>query len=300
MTDFLDALERQLLDAVDRHAADTARLRDEPHASQRGGTTPGQRGAEPRWWSAAPRRWSSAPGRVALAVLAAALVAAAGLVASGALGGGSHSTLSAHRFPHVVGELPLRGHSRLSSLRVADPAGGAPWGMRIVHTATNLVCLQVGRLDGGRLRPLGGVEGDGVLHLLPPPASPPGSIGNGLVENRVQHAGPPAGPSPALGNCHPASVIYAGDGSAIAPPVFVSRQPGESVRVSFGLLGPRALSVGYHFHGRSRTQAVEAGTGAYLIVLPAAAAITTVTYRVGTRTCRQSASAPPVSACQTR
>ena len=65
--------------------------------------------------------------------------------------------------------------SRLLALRVPDPAGGPPWGMRLVHTTAGVVCVQLGHVEGGRLGQLG-VDGafnnDGRFHVLAPSALP--------------------------------------------------------------------------------------------------------------------------------
>ena len=45
--------------------------------------------------------------------------------------------------------------SRLMSLRIPDPQGGPPWGMRVVHTTRGDVCLQFGRVESGQLGALG-------------------------------------------------------------------------------------------------------------------------------------------------
>ena len=51
--------------------------------------------------------------------------------------------------------------ARLLDLRVADPAGGPPWGLRVVSTTRGVGCLQVGRVVDGKLGVLGQ---DGVAH----------------------------------------------------------------------------------------------------------------------------------------
>jgi hypothetical protein len=280
MTEFLDALERQLIEAVDRHA------RSAPVRSRE------RRGSAPR------RRLVQAALALALAVVLVPL-------SSAVLGGGSRSRANHPRSgAHALG-LPPRGHSRLSSLSVADPAGGPAWGMRIVHTGTNLFCLQIGRLDHGRLRPLAGAMGDGVPHLpsppvlhLPPPLAPPlGVIGSGVVESQFPHVTYGA-PRPGVGDCGAPGTVFSYDPGI--EQVAASSQPAgysQAHAISFGLLGPDALSVTYRVGGRSHTQAVEAGTGAYLVVLPHGGAITAVTYRSGARACRASAVTAPANPC---
>jgi hypothetical protein len=60
--------------------------------------------------------------------------------------------------------------SRLLPLRVADPDGGPPWGIRVFRMPHHLMCVQVARIVDGRLGVLGrdGAFGnDGRFHELP-------------------------------------------------------------------------------------------------------------------------------------
>jgi hypothetical protein len=63
------------------------------------------------------------------------------------------------------------GSARLLGLRVADPAGGPPWGVRVFRTTRQRrICLQVGRVVHGRLAALGiagAFHDDGRAHVLP-------------------------------------------------------------------------------------------------------------------------------------
>ncbi len=293
MTDFLDTLERQLIDAVERRAgqapAPVARaLTPGLSATGRLGRGQAARGKSPRTPARPPGRIG--PRRIALGGLLSALVVGiVALVAAGVLGGGSRARQPARSSARAVRALSARGlsarglpslgHSRLARLNVADPAGGAPWGMRIVHTAANLVCLQIGQLERGRLRPLGGVDGDGLVHVLPPPAPPSGVIGNGLVESQLEPAAPRRVHPPDVESCKPAGAVLLGYGfgSALhAPSGLRAGGLSRGRTIAFGLLGPDALSVRYRFDGRLRSQPVERGTGAYLIVLPAASTTGTI------------------------
>src|SRR5262249_33299780 len=96
------------------------------------------------------------------AVLAVA-VASGALAATGGIPIGS--PLPSHE-SYVTGD-PQRGagtvvDNQLLALRVADPDGGPPWGMRVVHTTRGVGCVQVGRVVDGKLGVLGqdGVAGD--------------------------------------------------------------------------------------------------------------------------------------------
>jgi hypothetical protein len=122
VTDFIDGLERDLVEAARRRAAgrDTVRvLRRRP------------------------------PLRTLL--LAAALLAVtAGTAAAGTLLALRGSAIPA---PQAVPpeQTPVPGTSRVSAIRAADPAPGVPpWTIRIARSETGLVCSTVGQVSGGR------------------------------------------------------------------------------------------------------------------------------------------------------
>src|SRR6202043_3471520 len=50
---------------------------------------------------------------------------------------------------------PIPASLALLPMRVADPGGGPPWGMRVIQTTRGLVCLQGGRVVSGQLGGLG-------------------------------------------------------------------------------------------------------------------------------------------------
>jgi hypothetical protein len=159
----------------------------------------------------------------------------------------------------TVGEgIPVKGGERLLGLRVADPAGGLPWGMRIVHTTRGLVCVQIGRVYHGQLGQLG-VDGafgdDGRFHPLPADALPEVLAGGGWR----------------TGNCADPGGTYAADSVGIELSASSTRGhrgavPADRREVSFGLLGVHALSITYREGTAIRTQPVIPGLGAYLIV----------------------------------
>lgn len=154
--------------------------------------------------------------------------------------------------------IPVQGGSRLLPLRIADPAGGLPWGIRITHTTRGLICVQVGRVYHGRLGQLG-VDGafanDGRFHPLPADALPD-VLGNfqGLLS----------------GNCAAPEETYSGDivglylSAANNPPNGGIMQ--DRREISFGLLGSHALSITYRSGSEIRSQPVLPGLGAYLLV----------------------------------
>ena len=207
-----------------------------------------------------PRRRVSTHVRVALVALALVLATAAiTLAATGVILTGS--PVGTLRAPiATVGEgIPAAGGVRLLPLREADPAGGLPWGMRIIHTTRGLICVQVGRVYHGQLGQLG-VDGafhnDGRFHPLPADALP--------------DVLPSAGGWMA-GNCSSPGDIYAGDSVGLELSAATSRHPGAGVpadlrEISFGLLGLHAVSFTYREGSKTQTQPVLPGLGAYLIV----------------------------------
>ncbi len=81
-----------------------------------------------------------------------------------------------------LGARILPAGTRLLALRVADPAGGPPWGMRLIFTTADRSdparsgedvrwgCVQIGRVVDGRLGALGqdgAFHDDGLFHELP-------------------------------------------------------------------------------------------------------------------------------------
>jgi hypothetical protein len=202
-----------------------------------------------------PRR-VNAPLIAAIVVLAGGAIAAA---ATGVLSGSPVSNSAGPPVPHAGYGVPVAGGSDLLALRVADPEGGLPWGMRIVHTTRGLVCVQVGRVYRGQLGQLG-VDGvfhdDGRFHTL----------GSNVLY----------GTSQAIIQCVlPSQAFLYGDASADRSgdpvPTEGARPSARELRsISFGLLGPHATSVTYKTSSGFRTEPVSPGTGAYLIVEPVA------------------------------
>jgi hypothetical protein len=213
-----------------------------------------------RFARTSPRRRASAHVRVALVMLVLVLATAAiTLAATGVILTGS--PVGTVRAPvATAGEgIPVAGGARLLSLRAPDPAGGLPWGMRIVHTTRGLICVQIGRVYDGRLGQLG-VDGafhdDGRFHPLPTDALP---------DDLANVAGWMAG------NCSSPGAIYAADSVGLELSAATSPRPGAGVpadrrEISFGLLGVHAVSVTYREGSQTRTQPVLPGLGAYLIV----------------------------------
>jgi hypothetical protein len=213
-----------------------------------------------RFARTSPRRRASAHVRVVLVALVLVLATAAiTLAATGVILTGS--PVNTVRTPiATAGEgIPVAGGARLLPLRAPDPAGGLPWGMRIIHTTRGLICVQIGRVYDDQLGQLG-VDGafrnDGRFHPLPADALPDvlGNAGGWMA-----------------GNCSSPGEIYAGDSVGLQLSAATSPPNGAGVsadrrEISFGLLGVHAVSVTYREGSKTRTEPVLPGLGAYLIV----------------------------------
>lgn len=200
-----------------------------------------------------------------LGVFAPLVLTAAALAASGILFGSPYNAPWAKRAAHADVGVPIRGSVRLLSLRVADPAGGPPWGMRVLRTTRGYECVQVGRVLAGRLGVLGqdGWFGDDHrFHPLPPSAfedfncSIAGTGGYALIGawDNLHASG-----IDVIGKC-----AYPGpQGSGTQLPVCPA---GDLRLVAYGLLGPRAQAISYA-RGEARVSLATLGPeGAYLVV----------------------------------
>jgi hypothetical protein len=276
MTDFIDRLERQLVNAA---AAPVG----------------------------SPRLVTSRARRVRLPVVVLGSLLATATIALAATGLLTGSPVQPARpLNPAAGEgIPLPGESRLLSLRVADPDGGLPWGMRIVHTTRGLVCLQIGRVDDGQLGELG-IDGafhdDGRFHPLSANVLPPDAVSGSGPNSSCELAGQ--------------SFTRSLDGldRNAAPTSGETTAGGRDQRaISYGLLGAHALRINYTAGHSNRSAPVMPGTGAYLLVQritqpqrgettsgslgldrrnaqrpDPVGALTAITYRFGAQTCSDS------------
>ncbi len=148
--------------------------------------------------------------------------------------------------------------ARLLAVRAADPQGGPPWGMRVVKTSRGWTCAQVGRVERGRLVELGldgAFDGDRRPHD-PPAAQIPAQ------------AGPGTGPVNDV--CLAPGETFAGEIGALDRSAAFGAQErrvprADLRRITFGLLGPRAVSITY---ASGRTRRLRSPLGAYLLVQP--------------------------------
>jgi hypothetical protein len=150
---------------------------------------------------AAERRRHSLFARLRGRLLARPLIVAMAVVA-----GGTGAAFAAKAIVEVgspaprtypnFGEKILPAGTRLLSLRVPDPAGGPPWGMRLIYTTADRAdpardhktarwgCVQVGRVVDGRLGILGqdgAFHNDGLFHELPVQPEACGSLDHSRV-----------------------------------------------------------------------------------------------------------------------
>jgi hypothetical protein len=162
---------------------------------------------------------------------------------------------------------------RLTELRVADPGGGPPWGLRALKTTRGMGCAQVGRVQDEQIGLLGrdgAFADDGLFHPLPAEllrstsCTQLDAAGHAFLS--ISYQGLPASGSDT--GCRAPSSLPAPAGAgapAGAPPAC----PAEDERiVYYGLLGPQGRSVTYKGDdGRPATSAADGPEGAYLVVV---------------------------------
>jgi hypothetical protein len=238
-------------------------------------------------------------------VLASATIA---LAATGVILTGAPVRPAVQLNPSVGEGVPAPGASQLLALRVPDPEGGLPWGMRIVRTTRGEVCEQIGRIQDGQLGELG-IDGvfhdDGRFHPIPADVLPETS--------RVGTPSPEDDATESV-SCQLAGQVTVGehvgvDRSAGAANGHQRAQPRSALRdLSFGILGADAVSVSYREGSSVRTEPVLAPLGAYLIVrrtaphqqagagygslgtegdLPPSAPLVAITYRLDGKLCQR-------------
>jgi hypothetical protein len=236
------------------------------------------------------------------------------LAASGVILSGAPVRPEGRLNPGVGEGIPAPGASQLIALRVPDPEGGLPWGMRIVRTTRGEVCVQVGRVEGGQLGELG-IDGvfhdDGRFHPLPADVLPETSrVGVKVNDEDATEAV----------SCHLAGQVVVGEHVGVDRSAGAAdggerkRSFGELRNIYYGMLGAPAVSVSYKAGKTDRTLAVLQPLGAYLIVrrtvpkeldgsggeslgsegdLPASAPLTAITYRLDGKLCQRGPVLPP-------
>jgi hypothetical protein len=224
-----------------------------------------RRGAHVPWYL----RLRPRPSRPVAVVLACLVATGSALAATGVLRTGEPVGATVGAIPNADEGVTIPGSAHLLGLRVADPDGGPPWGLRVLRTTRGLMCLQVGRVLDGRIGVLGedgAFENDGAFHPL--------SVN--FLNGRGCGTEDARGDAFVNEQLHgmPASALSA-DRQHVSGGCYAANSPSRSCPQSdlrdvyFGLLGPDAVSV-IHITptGGIATTPTAGRDGAYLIVLP--------------------------------
>jgi len=232
---------------------------------------------------------------VAAFVIATPTVAAVGAV-EGWFQGASDRYHPASATSGLGKVLPKGG--RLLPIRVADPDGGPPWGVRLVKTARGETCIQVGRVVDGQIGALG-IDGawhdDHEFHEIKPNdqladiCGATDAAGNGFAT--AAYKGAPASVDVPLDNSSGTPGRCRNPYESVVP--FALSRPGKlparlkkmlellkaerlksttcpagAMRmVVAGLLGPDAKTITYRTPGgQAKTEQTSGGVGAYLLV----------------------------------
>ena len=208
----------------------------------------------PRWRG----RTLAATILAAITVTGAASWAATSLLSSG-------SPVPFQRGAPIAGQAhgaPIAGTVKLLADDVADPKGGPPWGLRYWETDRKYGCVQVGRVDHGKL---GQVSGK-VFHELRLGVTR-GILGGCFALDGGGHAFTAIHTDAGRGAQAPACPGEFKAGTELTRPHGRNVRCAEQERtVDFGLLGPGAMSFTYRADGRDRTGAPLGDVGAYLVV----------------------------------
>ena len=207
--------------------------------------------------------------RLIAAIVAIVLLLAAGaLAATGVIEIGSDIEPPARlgTNPEIGPGTAVGRSARVLPLRVEDPAGGPPWGMRVATTSRGLQCLQVGRVVDGKLGVLGqdGIaHNDGRFHELSPRfatlssrCASPDAAGNAFIA--IDEMG-----GLASGEGWRRSCLGPGEGDPGRKHCPVA----DHRRFIYGLAGPKVAELAYKNDGRVKAVPVSGPEGAYLIVL---------------------------------
>jgi hypothetical protein len=221
--------------------------------------------------------------RALVAVAVTLVIAGPALAAAGLFSTGSSVPPVGHPVARTGNGVTVAGGAQLTALRVADPAGGLPWGLRLTRTTRGYVCLSVGRVLDDRLGALGedhSFGDDGRFHPFSPDYATtnqcvtPDAKGHAFAANTWYGAAISAYSGPD-GYC---TVQWAFPPRLVA--IFRKRRrpvpkpvgkpcPKADVRdIYYGLLGPDATEVAYRTpDGKLHIEHTAGPDGAYLIVL---------------------------------
>ncbi len=224
-----------------------------------------RRGAHVPWYS----RLRPRPSRPVTVVVACLLATGSALAATGVLRTGEPVGATVGAIPNADEGVTIPGSAHLLGLRVPDPDGGPPWGLRVLRTTRGLMCLQVGRVDDGRIGVLGqngAFDNDGAFHPLSVNflngrgCGTEDAHGDAFVNEQLHGT-----PASALTSDqqHTAGGCYTANSPSRSCP------PSDLRDVYFGLLGPDAVSITHVTPtGDIATTPTAGRDGAYLIVLP--------------------------------
>ena len=243
--------------------------------SQLRGAVRARRRTRPPWLRRGHRR---TPALVLIAML---VITAGALAAGGVIQIGAPAEPHTSNFYELKGGGIVKGTVRLLGVSTPDPAGGAPWGMRVLSTKRGEGCVQVGRLLDGKLGALGqdsAFHDDGLFHEFAVNTFGAQRSCTLLDGNDRLFLNATVGDIPASawrGNfpdkgCVPSTAgpyeRFAEDGKRKPYPVCPQA---DERNLYYGLLGPDAQSITYKLDGQTHTQPTTGPEGAYLLVTKA-------------------------------
>jgi hypothetical protein len=232
------------------------------------------------------------PPIIALAVLLAIggiALAAGGVIRFGAPAERPEGFVRGRFANPLSGGALVKGAVRPLPIATADPAGGPPWGMRVLSTKYGEGCVQVGRLLDGRLGAIGqdhAFSDDGLFHEFPVQSTFVPHTCTVLDGNDRIFLNATVGDLPASawigasGGCVPSTATHAERFSEDGKPRALCPLADER-NLFYGLLGPDAKSITYVLGGHTRTQPTVGAEGAYLIVTTATP--TQLSFNLGTQ-----------------
>ncbi|MGH2878196.1 MAG: hypothetical protein ACRDK4_01120, partial [Solirubrobacteraceae bacterium] len=236
--------------------------------------------------------WGSRRVRFALNVALAVFAVATALTATGVFRRGASVGPQVPPSPTEGYGVAIPSSVKLLDVRVEDPGGGPPWGLRVLKTTRGMTCVQLGRIEFNTIGLLGkdGTFGnDGRFHPLSANAGADcvasDAQGNGFLNASLQSV--PASANTGYGS----GAVNVGDcvvtlqrypqGYAQrlriqhrrlpAPPHSGRRAcPAGDLRdIEYGLLGPAAQSITYAKSGGKLLSTPTSGPeGAYLLIGP--------------------------------
>jgi len=203
-----------------------------------------------RTWLA--RRFNALAVTVVLALTGGAIAVAA----TGVLNGSPVPKVAGTPTPNSGTGVAVAGGARVLALRAADPEGGLPWGIQVVRTTRGETCAQIGRVSDGQVGQLG-IDGafhnDGRFHPLEADTLPNYTSGYASITCML-----PSEVVLGYGNAQERNAEWGVERKAAAV--------GDLRTISWGLLGPHAVSVTYRTTSGQKTVPASAPYGAFMFV----------------------------------